>query len=143
MFTRKRRAPVGRRRVISVFVVGALAVAAFATQAGAAMARPDSGALHCLPEPDGSVYCYDLTSSGGGGYEGGGSGGGSGGGAGSGGGSGSGGSLPEVGSGWTTCHLIVEPFECEYSDYRTPIDGTIRECYWTEFGTRRHSIPCG
>lgn len=51
--------------------------------------------------------------------------------------------LPEVGSGTTTCTLMGNPLDCPYTDYRTPIGTVIRQCYWTEFGSIKHSIPCG
>jgi hypothetical protein len=65
------------------------------------------------------------------------------GGSGSGGWGAGGGTLTEIRRGTTTCHMWNgEPFDCEYSDYRTPTGGTIRQCYWSEGGVRRHSIPC-
>lgn len=51
--------------------------------------------------------------------------------------------LPKVGSGTTTCTLMGNRFDCPYIDYRTPIDTVIRKCYWSEFGSIKHSIPCG
>jgi hypothetical protein len=78
----------------------------------------------------------------GGGSGGGGGGTGGSGGAGSGGGTATGGTLPEIGRGTTTCYLLGIPFRCEYSDYATPNGGSLRKCYWTEFGERKHSIPC-
>jgi hypothetical protein len=77
---------------------------------------------------------------GGGSTGGGGTGGGS---TGAGAGTASGGALPETGRGTTTCHLLGISFTCEYSDYRAPNGNNIRQCYWTEFGVRKHSIPCG
>ena len=50
--------------------------------------------------------------------------------------------LPEVGSGTTTCMLMENRFDCPYIDYRTPIGTVIRKCYWSEFGSVKHSIPC-
>ena len=61
------------------------------------------------------------------------------------GGSGSAGELPVVGKGTTTCYLGIVPFTCPYTDFKTPTskDGVIRQCYWTEFGQVKHTIPCG
>jgi hypothetical protein len=55
-----------------------------------------------------------------------------------------GGTLTEVARGTTICRFPNgESFACEYSDYRAPNGSTIRQCYWSEFGVRKESIPCG
>jgi hypothetical protein len=79
-----------QRIAFAAMLAAGLALAVLALQPGVAEAQRDNKGLHCLPEPDGGVYCYDLTGSGNGGYQTPGTGGGNGGGGGGNGGGGGG-----------------------------------------------------